>query len=350
MIWFTLATLAPVILLTLAGLLGGGWSLAALIYMTAFTYLMDRLAKGAAARSGADGEFPSGHTLSVLLGLAHPVLLALAVAALGHGTRGLTENIALFLGFGLFFGQVSNSNAHELIHRSAKWPRRLGKLVYITLLFGHHASAHVRVHHVHVATDKDPNSARRGEGFYHFWPRAWIGSFTAGLRAETALRSRASTSKSTLGHPYVAYVGGAALTVFAAYAIAGTGGIAALLALAIYAQMQLMLSDYVQHYGLRRETGEDGKPEPVGPGHSWNTPHFWSSALMLNAPRHSDHHIRPSRSYPSLELDPATMPVLPRSLPVMGAMAMLPPLWKRTMNRRLDRLGGSLPNPPETLD
>ncbi len=47
---------------------------------------------------------------------------------------------------------------------------------------------------------------------------------------------------------------------------------APMLALAAYAQMQLLLSDYVQHYGLRRKTSENGKPEPVGPQHSWNAP------------------------------------------------------------------------------
>ena len=59
--------------------------------------------------------------------------------------------------------------------------------------------------------------------------------------------------------------------------------------------------------------------------------------MMLNAPRHSDHHMHPSRAFPALELTPGTMPMLPRSLPVMAVLALVPPLWHRVMDRRVAR-------------
>jgi len=135
----------------------------------------------------------------------------------------------------------------------------------------------------------------------------------------------------------VGYVSGAALTLGIAAIIAGWGGVVQLLALAAYAQMQLLLSDYVQHYGLRRKPRADGRIEPVGPQHSWNAPQWYSSAMMLNAPRHSDHHMRPARAFPALEVTPDTMPILPRSLPVMAALALVPPIWRRVMDRRVAR-------------
>ena len=106
---------------------------------------------------------------------------------------------------------------------------------------------------------------------------------------------------------------------------------------AAYAQLQLLLSDYVQHYGLRRGLRADGRREPVGPQHSWNAPSWYSGAMMLNAPRHSDHHLRPGRAFPDLSLDPVKMPMLPRSLPVMATIALVPPLWRRVMDRRAAR-------------
>jgi alkane 1-monooxygenase len=106
-----------------------------------------------------------------------------------------------------------------------------------------------------------------------------------------------------------------------------------LLSLCLYAQTQLLLSDYVQHYGLRRAE-VNGRAEPVGPQHSWNAPNPFSSALMLNAPRHSDHHARPARPYPGLELNRETMPILPYSLPMMAVIALVPPLWRRVMDKR----------------
>jgi alkane 1-monooxygenase len=62
---------------------------------------------------------------------------------------------------------------------------------------------------------------------------------------------------------------------------------------------------------------------------------------MLNAPRHSDHHAHPARAYPALRLgaaDTPGRPVLPRSLPVMATLAMVPPLWRRMMDPRVAAL------------
>ena len=102
------------------------------------------------------------HALSVLLAGLHFALLVSGLAALT--ARGLTgAKIALFLGLGMFFGRVSNANAHELIHRGSRGLFRLGASVYVSLLFGHHVSAHRLVHHRHVATPLDPNSARWGK-------------------------------------------------------------------------------------------------------------------------------------------------------------------------------------------
>ncbi len=98
-----------------------------------------------------------------------------------------------------------------------------------------------------------------------------------------------------------------------------------------------MRMSYVQHYGLRRHKLPDGKTEPIGPRHSWNTGAWYSAAMMLNAPRHSDHHLRPARAFPALEIAPDTMPMLPRSLPVMGVIALVPPIWRRVMDARVAR-------------
>jgi alkane 1-monooxygenase len=56
--------------------------------------------------------------------------------------------------------------------------------------------------------------------------------------------------------------------------------------------------------------------------------------MMLNAPRHSDHHINPARPFPVLTLIPGQMPMLPHSLPVMAVLALVPPLWRRLMDKR----------------
>lgn len=328
MLFFTLATALPVLLIVLAALWGGVWSLLALVFMTAMTASLDELVKRITPAL-PDVEFPAADRLSVALAIGHFGVLTVCIWALSASHIGAVDKAALFVAAGLWLGQVSNSNAHELIHRGSRGLRRLGVAVYASLLFGHHASAHVLVHHRHVGTREDPNTARLGESYYHFAMRAWLGSFRAGLAAE----SRRRAGQPFWRHPYPGYFGAAFLTLAVVASTAGWGGVAAHLGLAALAQSQLLLSDYVQHYGLVRAASPGGTPEPVAAHHSWNSPHWFSSALMLNAPRHSDHHAHPGRRYPSLTLPEA--PMLPRSLPVMACLALVPGHWRRVMDPRV---------------
>ena len=324
---FVLASLSPYGVLMVACLTGGAGGWVALFFMTVFVFVMDRLPVDQLRAADRPGEM----ALMVVLALAHAAVLPMAIWAVALGEAALAQRLALGVAAGLCFGQVSNSLAHELIHRPQRWARAMGVAIYVSLLFGHHASAHRRVHHVWVATERDPNSARQGQTFWRFLPRAWVGSFREGYRAERDLR------RGRGGNPYPVYVGGACLVFAGAWALAGWAGALSLLLMAGYAQMQLLLADYIQHYGLRRKAQAGGGFEPAGPRHSWNAPHWYSSAMMLNAPRHSDHHRHPSRPFATLRLT-GDMPVWPYSMPVMAALAMLPSLWFRVMDKRVRAL------------
>ncbi len=324
---FGMATLAPVALIATAAIWGGFWVLAALAYLTVLTAGLDEAVTRVTPPT-PDIEFPVANTLSVVLALSHFVLLALVINSLANSGFGLWSKAGLFVSAGFFFGQVSNSNAHELIHRGQRSLHKLGKWVYISLLFGHHTSAHVLVHHRLVATRADPNTSRLGESYYRFLVRAWRGSFRQGLAQETERHRRIKTP--ALQHPYVSYVGGALAFIWIAVLIGGWQGALFYIALASFSTSQLLLSDYVQHYGLLR-SDTDGILEPVGPRHSWNSPHWFSSAVMLNAPRHSDHHAHPATPYPSLDL-PIGAPMLPRSLPAMATLALFPRRWRKVMD------------------
>jgi alkane 1-monooxygenase len=327
---FAIATLTPALLLALGAVWGGIWVAAAVFYLTAMTSLLDRLIK----RESPANKASLDDALSVLLALTHLGLMPLMVWTLAADHLAPLEKAGIFFAAGLWFGQVSNANAHELIHRSKRGLHRLGMWVYISMLFGHHTSAHVLVHHRHVATAADPNTSRKGESLYGYMIRAWTGSFREGYRAEAA--RLAKIDRPAWRNPYVVYVSGALLCAAAAFAVGGMGGIIAYLCLAAYAQSQLLMSDYVQHYGLSRAQDAGGKYEPVGDRHSWNSPHWFSSALMLNATRHSDHHAHPSRPYPELTI-PDAAPMLPRPLPLMASIALVPPLWRKMMDPRVDR-------------
>ena len=330
---FAFATGLPFALVAAAALWGGPWGWLAVGYVTVLVFCLDRLIARQAVTADPEAEFPGDAWLLLGLGGAHFAVLALAVRGVaGAGGLDAAERVLLAMAAGLVAGQVSHPVAHELIHRAGRGKRRLGRLIYTSLLFGHHASAHLHVHHVHVATRDDPSSARPGEGFYRYALRAWPGAFRAGLAAETR-RHRGALWR----HPYAAYIGGAVVLVAGAAALWDWQGIVSYGVIAAYAQSQILLSDYVQHYGLRRARRPDGRAEPVGPAHSWNAPHWYSSATTLNAPRHSDHHVTPARPFPALQLAPDAMPVLPHSLPVCAVVALVPPIWRRMMDARAAR-------------
>nr|WP_231704013.1 alkane 1-monooxygenase [Cochlodiniinecator piscidefendens] len=320
-------------LLCFAATMGGLWIWLSLSYLIVFTFILDRSFKISVPATSDNETLEDADRLSFFLGICHFLMLALAVWVLTNTSFDLSQKVALFVSFGMFFGQISNSNAHELIHRGDRHLFELGKWIYISLLFGHHTSAHRLIHHKYVATPDDPNSAAYGQSFYRFFPDAWIGSFTAALEAET---QRITQTKTKRIHPYIAYCLGGLLFACMAFFLGGAKGVAIFLGLAFYAQLQLMLSDYVQHYGLRRALLPNGQYESVNERHSWDSPHWFSSLTMLNAPRHSGHHTTPSKAFPALPVPNAAMsPLLPASLPVMGAIALSPRLWRKVMDHRV---------------
>ena len=337
---FLLATLLPVPLLLLAGGFGGVFSLLALLWMTGVLFAIDEIGR----RRGLEGPAPlvtdMADRLSVVLAVLHFGLLGFAVWALsGAAGLGFFGWVATFLAFGLWFGQVSNSNAHELIHRSDKRLFRLGMWVYISLLFGHHTSAHRLVHHRFVATTDDPNTAAEGENFYLFAARAWPGAFVAGYEMEEHLREKREAGGFRDLNPYTIYIAGGLGFAGLFLTLFGFDGLLAYLLLCGHAQVQLLLSDYVQHYGLLRRKLPSGTLEPASVQHSWDAPHPLSGLMMLNAPRHADHHAHPSRPYTELRLSPGgRAPILPYSLPAMATIALIPHLWHRVMDRRLAKV------------
>ncbi len=332
---FRTMALVPLPFLALGPVLGGGWALVALFYLSIFAFFADETLVAGGETVGGQGRLDVilADAVPVILGVAHLLLLPMAILFLSRGDAGRAESLMIFLAYALFFGTISTANAHELIHRPDWFRASLGKWIFVSLLFGHHVSAHLAVHHRHVATPQDPNTAHLNEGFYHFFRRAWLGSYFAGMAAEND-RARLGDGRGTVtGHPYFIYIAGALVFLALALAWGGARGVAIYLGFAIIAQAQLLLSDYVQHYGLERRIGANGKYERVTIRHAWNAPHAFSTALMLNAPRHSDHHAHPLIRYSELRTRASDgAPVLPHSIPVMSLVALFPARWRRLMN------------------
>jgi alkane 1-monooxygenase len=326
-------TLPPLAFLLLAGTAWGGFAWLALAWLTLVAAVADRLMAPPAAPPADEETWPWSDTLSVGLAGGHFLLLLATSSAIGSGSLTLGQSVALFLATASYVGQVSHPNAHELIHRAPVALRALGAAVYTSLGFGHHVSAHRLVHHRHVGTDEDPNTPRPGESYWAYLPRAWRGSFEAGAECEVDRLDRKGRSPNHISNPYWLWLGGAALSLALVTLNAGIGGGLVLLGLAGLTAAQILMSDYIQHYGLQRLILPNGRHEPVGPHHSWNAPRGFSSYLMMNAPAHSEHHMHPDRPYDRLDPE-ARVPTLPYSMPIMAVIALFPALWFRIMDRR----------------
>jgi alkane 1-monooxygenase len=104
----------------------------------------------------------------------------------------------------------------------------------------------------------------------------------------------------------------------------------------------LEVVNYLEHYGLLRQKREDGRYERTRPEHSWNSNNTASNVLLYHLQRHSDHHANPIRRYQALRhVDDA--PQLPTGYAGMILLAVIPPVWRRTMDRRvMAHYGGDL--------
>lgn len=326
-------TLPPMFLLLLAGTSWGGFAWVALLWLTLVTAIADRLLEPPTATPDDEETIPWSDTLSVGLACGHLLILLSTASALTSGALTFGQSVALFFATASFFGQVSHPNAHELIHRAALPLRAIGAAVYTSVGFGHHVSAHRLVHHRHVGTDADPNTPLPGEGFWTYLPRAWRGSFEAGAECEVERLERKGRGPNHITNPYWVWLGGALATLVIVTLMAGIGGALVLVGLALLTGAQILMSDYVQHYGLQRLILPNGRFEPVAAHHSWNAPKGFSSYLMMNAPAHSEHHMHPDRPYERLDTE-AKVPTLPLSMPVMAMIAMVPSIWSRMMDRR----------------
>lgn len=246
------------------------------------------------------------------------------------------EKFGVFYGVGVASGTVGINYAHELMHQKPRWERWLGDILMTSVLYGHFRSEHLLVHHPHVGTPRDPVTARYNESFLRFFPRVLVQCPASAFRAERAMLARRGFPWWHRSNPFWRYaILQAGFLALAAW-IGGWLGVALFAFQGFIAVWQLELVNYIEHYGLVRLHLGEGRYEPVRPHHSWNAAQKVSNWLLINLQRHSDHHYKPDRRFPLLQnRDEAEAPQLPAGYPVMTALALIPPVWRRVMNARV---------------
>jgi alkane 1-monooxygenase len=250
-----------------------------------------------------------------------------------NGQLSTLDSVGLALTVAMVSGIAINT-AHELGHKRASIERWLSRVALAQSGYGHFFIEHNRGHHVRVATPEDPASARLGESFYAFLPRTVIGSLRSAWELERVRLARLRRSPWT---PANDILGAWAMSVVLFVALVAIFGVIVLPYLLVQAAVGFSLLEvvnYLEHYGLLRGMREDGRYERTRPEHSWNSNSAASNVLLYHLQRHSDHHANPIRRYQALR-HVEEAPQLPTGYAGMILLALIPPLWRRTMDHRV---------------
>jgi alkane 1-monooxygenase len=267
--------------------------------------------------------------------------LVWACSKWSSGSLSWVESLGLAVTVGCVSGVAINT-AHELGHKRKQAERWLSKIALAQTAYGHFFIEHNRGHHVRVATPEDPASSRLGESFWEFLPRSVYGSLRSSWELERERLARSGRRPLRIDNDIL---NAWAMTVglFTVLGIAfGASVLPWLLVQAVFGFSLLEVVNYLEHYGLRRQRGEDGRYERCRPEHSWNSNNVSSNVLLYHLQRHSDHHANPVRRYQALRHFEEA-PELPSGYATMIVLAYLTPLWRRVMDPRvLAHYGGDV--------
>ena len=315
--------------------MGGGWTWTTPAYVFVVIPILDALVGRDTQNRDAEAEAKAKSSLLYSLILWFFPLVALGlIGMLGFSwssLSGLTSKAGAILSVSLALGGIGITIAHELIHRSVAWERHLGTAILTFVCYPHFTIEHVRGHHANVATHHDPASAQRGESFYQFWIRSVIGQIRSAWHLEAQRLAKKHVSVWRHDNLMLRYAIIQILWLGAVSFVFGFSFLGPYLLMCIGAFSLLEAVNYVEHYGLARRQKANGRFERVDEHHSWNSDHLVSRALLFELTRHSDHHMEARRPYQNLRSH-TDAPNLPTGYPGMILLALIPPLWYRTMD------------------
>lgn len=332
---------------TIASLwLGGAWTFALPVLAFGLIPALELLLKPDTRNKAPDQEAQdrTNPLFDVVLVALIPVHIATCVLLAMLVRSGHLHGVGVVGGVfavGVACGVYGINLGHELGHRREKWAKRMAVVALSTSLYAHFIIEHNRGHHARVSTDEDPASSRRGETLYAFWIRSVRDGWLSAWALEAKRLDKKGLRRISWHNEMLRLTVLQGVLAAGAVAAFGWGGVAWIGAAAIGALM-LETVNYIEHYGLQREKTAAGRYERVRPVHSWNSDHPIGRALLFELSRHSDHHAHPGRPYPALRHFQEA-PQMPTGYPGMMVLSILPPLWFRVMDPRVDAALGRQP-------
>ena len=243
------------------------------------------------------------------------------------------DMLGLMIGVGIVGGFGINTG-HELGHKKDAFDRWLARICLAQTAYGHFYVEHNRGHHKNVSTPVDPATSRMGEIFWTFLPRSVIGAVRSAWHLEAERLGRQGRSVWSVHNENLQAWAMTVVLFCGVIAWLGPKVIPFLIVQAAYGFSLLEVVNYLEHYGLLRRQGADGRFERCQPEHSWNSNHIVTNVFLYHLQRHSDHHAHPTRKYQALRHFEHA-PQLPSGYAAMLLLAYVPPLWFKVMDKRL---------------
>lgn len=246
------------------------------------------------------------------------------------------EFIGLTLSMGIILGTFGMNLGHELGHRQGWFNQLCAHLLWLPNLYMHFGIEHNLWHHKYVATDDDPASAPRGMSLYRFWWTSVTGNLHTAWKVEKMRLSRGES-----GVPFnrvLLYLLIECTYLLVIFLLFGLQPFFSAIFIGVFGLLLLETVNYIEHYGLRRKRLANGRWEPQGPEHSWNSEHELGRIILYELTRHPDHHLNTHKHYQELE-GLARSPQLPYGYPGSILLALVPSIWMSVMHRALDEYG-----------
>ncbi len=243
--------------------------------------------------------------------------------------------VGWILSCGIVSAILAINVGHELVHKRNRLESWAGGLLYASVCYAGFKVEHVRGHHVNVSTPEDASSARYGQSLYQFLPHAYLHNFLNAWKLEAVRLRRRGLPALHWRNELIWWYAISAALVATWGVLFGWMGVVFYLGVSWMSFTTLEIINYVEHYGLHRRKLPSGRYERTTPAHSWNSNYLLTNMALFHLQRHSDHHAFPLRRYQVLRhYDEA--PQLPTGYAGMYVLALLPPLWFRVMNPRVE--------------
>jgi|APFre7841882724_1041349.scaffolds.fasta_scaffold04347_8 alkane 1-monooxygenase len=239
------------------------------------------------------------------------------------------------LSVGSVTGSIAINVAHELIHKYSRVDQWAGGILLSSAAYPGFKIEHIRGHHVDIGTPKDNTTARFGQPLYAYLAVAFGTNYVKAWRFERKRLAALGLPAWHWRNELLWWYALTAVIAAACYALGGVAGVVFFVAQAIVGIGLLETVNYIEHYGLERKRLPDGRYEPVGVLHSWDSSSRLTNFYLFQLQRHADHHKYARRPYQILR-HTREAPQLPAGYSAMILLALAPPLWFRVMNPRAE--------------